>query len=236
MPFDFDFLLVALKAAFQYTPITLLLAFAPLVIGMLLGTVIALLRLFKVRVAARFFQGVVVIFKGVPVVLLLLTTYFLFVNGFDNVANYFHWSLHSKDISPVFISIVALSIFATVYISEAVRGALVSVEQGQYEAAYSVGLTRTQTLIRIVLPQALPVAVPMLCSTFIGLVKGSSLAFMVSVTDLLNAALITATANYRFLEAYVAAAVVYWIICIVIERSGFYLEKRLTIYKRKLTA
>lgn len=236
MPFDFSFLLVALKATFQYTPVTLELAFFPLVVGLLFGTSIALLRVYKVKFAARFFQGVIVLFKGIPIVLLLLTTYFLFVNGFDIVADKFHWSLHAKDISPIYVSIVALSIFATVYISEAIRGALLSVEAGQYEAAYSVGLTRPQTLVRIMLPQAIPVAVPMLCSAFIGLIKGSSLAFMVSVTDLLNAALITATANYRFLEAYVAAAIVYWLICIVIERSSYYLEKRLTVYRRKLTA
>lgn len=236
MPFDFNELIVALKAAFQYTPVTLELAFFPLAIGLVFGTAIALLRVYRVRFAARFFQAVVVVFKGVPVVLLLLTAYFLFVNGFDVVAERFHWSLRAKDVSPVLVSVAALSIFATVYISEAVRGALLSVEKGQYEAAYSVGLTKAQTLARIVLPQAFPVAVPMLCSTFIGLIKGSSLAFMVSVTELLNAALITATANYRFLEAYVAAAIVYWFICIIIERSAYHLEKRLTVYRRKLTA
>jgi L-cystine transport system permease protein len=236
MPFDFNELWVALKAAFQYTPVTLELAFFPLVIGLVFGTLIALLRVYKVRFFARFFQAVIAVFKGIPVVLLLLTAYFLFVNGFDVLADKFHWAVHAKDVSPVLVSIAALSIFATVYISEAVRGALLSVEQGQYEAAYSVGLTRPQALARIVLPQAFPVAVPMLCSTFIGLIKGSSLAFMVSVTDLLNAALITATANYRFLEAYVAAAIVYWIICIAIERTSYWLEKRLTVFRRKLTA
>jgi L-cystine transport system permease protein len=236
MPFDFNQLWTALQEAFQYTPTTLLLAFAPLAIGTAFGTGVALLRVYRVRFLARFFQGLIVIFKGVPVVLLLLTSYFLFVNGFDAIAEKLNWSLRSRDISSIYIAVAALSLFATVYISEAVRGALLSVEAGQYEAAYSVGLTKAQALRRIVLPQALPVAVPMLCSTFIGLVKGSSLAFMISVTDLLNAALITATGNYKFLEAYVAAALVYWAICIAIERSSYFLEKRLTTYRRKLTA
>jgi L-cystine transport system permease protein len=107
------------------------------------------------------------------------------------------------------------------------------VERGQFEAGYSIGLTKAQTLKRIILPQALPVAVPMLGNGLIGLVKGSSLAFLMAVTDLLNAALIPANANYRFLEAYIAAGIVYWVICLSIERLSAVIEKKLGYFVRK---
>ncbi len=236
MGFDINHLLLALREALRYTPVTLELAFMPLLVGLLLGTGIVLTRVYRVKVVSQFFQALVVVFKGIPVVLLLLTAYFLFVNGFDVVAERFHWVIRAKDISNVYVAIFALSVFATVNLSEALRGALLSVEKGQVEAAYAVGLTGWQALRRIVLPQAFPVALPMLCSTLIGLVKGSSLVFMISVMELLNGAMVTATANYRFLESYVAAAIVYWALCIVIERVFYSLEKRFSAYRRKLTA
>jgi len=232
MSFDINFMMVALRAALQYTPTTLMLAFVSFTIGIFLGTLIAVVRVFKIKWIGRIAQIFVVIVKGIPVVLILLIVYFLMNDGINAFAKFFHLAIRSKDISLNLIALVALSIFATANISESIRGALVSVDKGQYEAAYSVGLTRPQALRRIIIQQALPVAVPMLCSSLIGLIKGSSLAFMISVTDLLNGALITATANYRFLEAYIAAAIVYWTLNFSIERISTLFEKRLRVYSR----
>ncbi|MCX7772071.1 MAG: amino acid ABC transporter permease [Clostridia bacterium] len=229
MGFDLSFMLVALKAALRYTPTTLLLALVPLVIGLVFGTLIALIRVFHVKWLHQLSKVFVVVVKGIPVVLLLLITYFTVIQIWDVLADKLGLSLHAKDIDMKWVAIVALSFFAIVNISEAVRGALVSVGKGQYEAAYSIGLSKLQTLRRVVLPQAFPVAIPMLSSSLIGLIKGSSLAFMVSVTDLMNGALIQATANYKFLEAYIAAAIVYWGLCILIEKCSYMLEKRLKV-------
>ncbi|WP_026881884.1 amino acid ABC transporter permease [Clostridium akagii] len=225
--FDINFMVtIALKAAIRYVPITLELALVPFVIGTILGTIIALVRLYNIKYISKILQVIVVIIKGVPVVLQLLIVYFAVLQCFDSVAKTLHLSIRAKNINSVYIGLVALSFFATAYISEAIRGALTAVKKGQYEAGYSVGLTKVQTLRQIILPQAIPVAMPMLCSNLIGLVKGSSLVFMISVTDLLNGALITANSNYKFLEAYVAAAIVYWILCIVIEKISYVLERK----------
>lgn len=225
--FDINFMVtIALKAAIRYVPITLELALIPFVIGTILGTIIALVRLYNIKYISKILQVIVVIIKGVPVVLQLLIVYFAVLQCFDSVAKTLHLSIRAKNINSVYIGLVALSFFATAYISEAIRGALTAVKKGQYEAGYSVGLTKVQTLRQIILPQAIPVAMPMLCSNLIGLIKGSSLVFMISVTDLLNGALITANSNYKFLEAYVAAAIVYWILCIVIEKISYVLERK----------
>jgi L-cystine transport system permease protein len=225
--FDINFMFtIALKAAIRYVPITLELALVPFVIGTILGTIIALVRLYNVKYIAKILRVIVVIVKGVPVVLQLLIMYFAVLQCFDSVAKTLHLTMRAKNINSVYIGLVALSFFATAYISEAIRGALIAVKKGQYEAGYSVGLTKIQTLRQIILPQAIPVAMPMLCSNLIGLVKGSSLVFMISVTDLLNGALITANSNYKFLEAYVAAAIVYWALCIIIEKTFYSLERK----------
>lgn len=230
MSFDINFMMIALKAALHFTPTTLMLAVIPFILGILFGTVIAVIRIFKIKYLSSIVRAFVVVVKGIPVVLILLIVYFLMNDGVNALGKALHLSIRSKDISLNSIALTALTIFGTANISEAIRGALASVDKGQYEAAYSVGLTRFQALYRIILMQALPVAMPMLCSSLIGLIKGSSLAFMISVTDLLNGALITATANYRFLEAYIAAAIVYWIINLLIERLSQVLTIRLGVF------
>lgn len=233
MDFDAGFAFEALKAALKATPTTLLLAAVPFVVGLVLGTVLAAARTYKIRAVARLAQAFVVVVRGIPIVLILLISNFAITAYFDSFAAYLHIGLRAKNIDPIIIALIALSIIATASISEAMRGAIHSIGDGQFEAGYSIGLTRVQTLCRIILPQALPVAIPVLCSIFIGLVKGSSLAFMIAVTDLLNASLNAANENYRYLEAYVAAAVLYWILNIAIERISHILEKNLTKHLRR---
>jgi len=228
--FDFNFMLVALKQSVIYIPITLILAIVPFIVGLVIGTLIALARFYKVPILNRILQIYVVVIKGTPVVLLLILIYSAIISGFDGVAEKLHLAIRTKDINTIYIAFIALSSFSIVNISETIRGALSSVDIGQYEAAYSVGMTRSQTLRRIIFPQILPISLPMLCSNLISLVKGSSLAFMISVTEVLNAALITATSNYNFLEAYVAAAMVYWVICITIEGIAHILGNHLRVY------
>jgi L-cystine transport system permease protein len=87
-------------------------------------------------------------------------------------------------------------------------------------------MTTSQALRRFVLPQAIPEALPNLCNNLTASVKSSALAFTISVVDMLNGALLAATHNYRYSEAYCAAAVLYWVLCFAIERSVGVLEKR----------
>lgn len=229
MGFDISFMIVALKEAIKYIPITLILATIPLIIGITIGTIIAVIRIYNIKGLSKLAQIFVVIIRGIPLVVILYMVYFEVTNGFDAIAAKFNWNIHSKDINVIYIAIIAISISAIANISETIRGGLISVGKGQFEAAYSIGLTRGQTLRRIIIPQALPVILPSLCSNFIGLIKGSSIAYLITVVDIMNGALITATANYKFLEAYIAAAIVYWALCVCVEKASFIFEKRLSV-------
>jgi L-cystine transport system permease protein len=233
MSFDFSAMGTALEAALKYTPITLLLAVEALAAGILFGTLIALTRVYNIRILDRVSQVFVVTVKGIPLILILLVINIVFSQGFDSLAGLLHLGVRSKDVDPIFLAFAGLTIFSSATVSEIVRGSLLSVDKGQYEASYAAGMTKVQTLRRIVLPQAVTVATPMLCNTFIGLLKGSSLVFILSITDLYNAAQITATANYCFLEATVAAAIVYWTICALIERLSVILERTLSAHLAK---
>jgi L-cystine transport system permease protein len=233
MSFDLSAMFTALVEAIRFTPVTLMISVTALLAGLVFGTLIALTRVYQIKILGRVSQIFVVAVKGIPLILILLVINISFSQGFDTLAETLHISLRSRDVNPVWLALFGLTIFSSANISEIVRGSLLAVDKGQYEAAYTVGMTKVQTLWQIILPQAVTVATPMLCNTFIGLLKGSSLVFILSITDLYNAAQITATANYCFLEATVAAAIVYWAICAAVERLSAMLEKYLGIHLKK---
>ena len=113
--------------------------------------------------------------------------------------------------------------------SETFRAAILSVDASEIEAAKSIGLTDRQTMRRIILPSAMIVAIPNLGNSLISLLKGTSLAFTVTVIDIMGQARIMAGANLRFFEAYIAVALIYWLLCILIERSIRFLERKLNV-------
>ncbi len=117
--------------------------------------------------------------------------------------------------------------------SESIRAALLSVNRGQIEAGYSIGMKTGKVLWRIVFPQAIKVAIPTLGNSFISLTKETSLAFVVSVPDILGQAKIIAGRTTRFFEAYIVAAIVYWIVCIICEVLLYFIEKRMRRHERK---
>ena len=219
MGLNFEFIWVATKAGIACIPTTLLLALVPFIIGTIAGTVIAMVRIFRVKFLAQLFKTAIDTLKAIPLILVLYILFFIMT---DIV----------KNINMIFVAITALSVFGTVIISETVRGAFMSIDSNQYEAGYSIGLTTIQTLKRIIIPQATPVAVPVLCNNLIGLVKASSIMYLIAVKDILNGSLITASSNYRYLDAYIAAAIVYWILILTIEQLSRILEKKMGRFRK----
>jgi L-cystine transport system permease protein len=166
------------------------------------------------------------ILKGVPLVLYVLMLNFAILKPLDALSEYYAWADGLRRMDKIYIGIAAMSVSATVMISETMRSALASVPEGQYEACFSVGLTKWQALLRVILPQAMAFAAPVLCNNIISLIKGSSIVFVIGIMDVLNSAKTSAQVNYRFLEAYIASALVYWVICVAVGRVGWFLEKR----------
>jgi L-cystine transport system permease protein len=150
----------------------------------------------------------------------------------DGLAEHFGWSFRSVQIPMLGFAYLSFSITAGAYFSEVVRSGLLSVNKGQLEAAHAVGMTTSQALRRIVFPQAFAAALPNLSNSIIGMLHGSTLAFTVSVVDINAQAEIVATGNWKFFEAYLAAALLFWGLTIAIERLSALLEKRVTRYNR----
>ncbi len=213
----------------KYLPNTLRLVFIPLVIGLFLGTVIALVRVYKVPALDKLLAVFVTVYQGVPIVVALMIYNLVFMLKFNDLANLLHLKKSISDVDNIWVGIFALSLTAVCSISEAVRGALLSIDKGQNEAGYSVGLTKIQTIERIIIPQMIPVAIPMLINNVVGLIKASSVVMAIGIVEIVAGATIPSSRTYSFFEGYVAAAIIYWVFTMVIE----FLAQRLKQYTGK---
>lgn len=129
-------------------------------------------------------------------------------------------------LDPFPTAIIAFSLNVGAYASETVRAAILSIPKGQWEAGSSVGLSYMQTFRHVILPQGFRVAIPPLSNTFISLVKETSLASLVLVTELFKEAQIVASRTYEFMLVYIEAALIYWVICFVLTLLQNRLEAR----------
>jgi L-cystine transport system permease protein len=218
--------------ALKYLPQTLKLILIPLAIGIILGTLVALARVYKVPVLSQFFAVFIPFYQGVPIAVALVIYNLLYLMKCDDILKFFHSSKTIADTDSIVIGYFALSLMVICGVSEVVRGALLSVDQGQHEAAYVVGLSKIQTIRRIILPQIIPVAIPPLINTTVGLIKSTSIVYTIGIAEILSGALVPASKKYTFFEGYLAAALVYWILTIVVELLFKFVEKKAGKFRR----
>lgn len=212
-----DSLLPMIKAALQYTITLTLISFA---LGLALAVVVALVRLWKIPVLSQIAGIYVWVIRGTP----LLVQLFIIFYGLPNIGIEF---------DPFPAAVIAFSLNVGAYNSEVVRGAIQSISNGQWEAAYSLGMTRGQALWRIILPQAARVSVPPLSNSFISLVKDTSLAFTITVIDLFQVAKQIASTTYEPLLVYSEVAVLYLVLCTVLNALQNVMEKRLARFSTR---
>ena len=193
---------------------TIPLALISFALGLLIAVGVALMRISVhplISSVARFYISVI---RGTP----LLVQLFVIFYGMPAIG---------VTIDPWPSAIIALSLNVGGYGADVVRAAILSVPQGQWEAAYTVGMNRTRTLTRIILPQAARVSVPPLSNTFISLVKDTSLTSTILVTELFRVTQQIAASSYQVMVVYLAAALVYWVFCLVLSFGQSALERRL---------
>ncbi|WP_104082873.1 amino acid ABC transporter permease [Cryobacterium sp. Y11] len=196
---------------------TIPLALASFAIGLVLALVLALMRLSSKRALAAIARGYISIVRGTP----LLVQLFVIFYGLPSIGVL---------IDPWPSAIVAFSVNVGGYAAEVIRAAILSVPKGQWEAAYMIGMSRNRALTRIILPQAARVSVPPLSNTFISLVKDTSLASLILVTELFREAQQIAAFSQKFMLLYLEAALIYWVICLILSTGQGFLEKRLDRY------
>ncbi|TFD28103.1 MULTISPECIES: amino acid ABC transporter permease [Cryobacterium] len=196
---------------------TIPLALTSFAIGLVLALVLALMRLSAKRWVSGIARGYISIVRGTP----LLVQLFVIFYGLPSVG---------VTIEPWPSAVIAFSINVGGYAAEVIRAAILSVPKGQWEAAYMIGMSHRRALARIILPQAARVSVPPLSNTFISLVKDTSLASLILVTDLFREAQQITAFSQKFMLIYLEAALIYWVICLVLSTGQSFLEKRLDRY------
>lgn len=232
MKLDPAFIWTAFIQLLSALPTTLIITLVSVVTGLIIGSAVALIRVYRVPVLQPIATAYVTFIRGTPMLMHLLLIYFGLPMIIDSLAEALNWSFRSASIPMIVFAFISFSITAGAYMSEVVRSGIVAVNRGQLEAAYSVGMTTPQALRRIVLPQAFAVSLPNLSNSLIGMLHGSTLAFTVSVVEINAKAQIVASTNWKFFESYIAAAILFWGITILIERLTALLEKRINTYNR----
>lgn len=232
LTFDFSYFIKALLQLILFIPFTLWLTFCSLVLGSLLGTLLTVGKLSKNGVIRKISFGYTTVIRSTPTIVLLFLIYY-------GLPILFH--LFGQDINRIPTSafvIITFALYTGSYLSELFRSSYLAVSGGQFEAAVSVGLSSFQAIRRIVLPQALLIALPNLGNTVITTMKEMSLAFTIGTLDLLGQANIILANEYSVhtLEVYTAAAALYWLLCFFFEKLSGAVERRTSKHLKKASA
>jgi cystine transport system permease protein len=200
-----------LKAGLAFTVPVALISFS---LGIFLGLITALARLSKVKAFVSIAKFYVWIIRGTP----LLVQLFIIFYGLAKV---------NIILEPLIAAIIGFTINVGAYSSEVIRAAIQSISKGQWEAASSIGMTHTQALRRIILPQAARVSIPPLFNSFISLIKDTSLAASITLTEMFQVAQRVTATTYEPLLLYVEVAFIYLIFCTVLSAVQSRVEKKL---------
>lgn len=200
-----------LKAGLAFTIPLALISFG---LGLILGLLTALARLSKIRPLIFIAKFYVWIIRGTP----LLVQLFIIFYGLAKI---------NIILDPLPAAIIGFTMNVGAYSSEIIRAAILSIPKGQWEAAASIGMTNTQALKRIVLPQAARVSIPPLFNSFISLIKDTSLAASITLTEMFQVAQRVTAATYEPLLLYAEVALIYLIFCTVLNAIQGRIEKKL---------
>ncbi|WHY66609.1 amino acid ABC transporter permease [Neobacillus sp. SuZ13] len=210
-----EFIPFLVKAAI----VTIQLSLVSIIIGMIFGLLIALMRISKIKILSYVAQFYIWIIRGTPMLVQLFLVYF----GLPQIG---------IELTPFISSVIALGLNAAAYIAEIYRGGIMSVPIGQMEAAESLGMRYPTIMKKIILPQALRVSVPSLGNQAVMMLKDSSLASLVTVSELMMVSQRFAATNYAFIEFYIVAAGFYLVMTTIFTFILNKIEQRMSISER----
>ena len=223
--FRMDLFLEILPQLLQTVPVVIYITLVAFFCGLVIGLVCALIKIHKVPFLRHLISVYISFFRCTPLLVQLFIAYFGFPVLLREINIAFGANIDIRAITAMHYALVVFSLNTGAYLTETVRSALEAVDSGQREAAQSIGMTGWQTLRRIILPQAFLVALPNLGNMVIMLVKNTSLAFTITLMETMNRARQLAIEHARVFEAYIAAALIYWAICLIAEFLAVTLEK-----------
>jgi len=206
--------------------INLILAAIAIFAGFPLGILLALGRASSYKLIKLISTLYIEVIRGAPLVAWLLLAWFVLPKFLPNLFGL-------SDLNIVVRAMIVLSLFASAYIAEVIRGGLQSIPRGQEEASFALGMNSISTTIFIVLPQAIKIVIPTVVSTFIAIFKDTSLVFILAITDLLRIGRLIPEQQQAFfgksIESLCVVALLFWIVSLVLSQISRTIEKKLDI-------
>lgn len=217
MDLDPAYMLDVLPQLLPFLPITLLIAVVSMVLAVLLALVLALIRFARVPVLDQLAQLYISLFRGIPTLVQLFLIYYGLPQLIPSMST----------MTALTAAIIGFSLKEASYLAEIFRAALASVDRGQYEAGLATGMTRAQVYRRYIIPQAAFNALPATGNIFVSLLKETSVAFTLGLTEIFAQAKIIASSSFRFFETFLVVGLVYWVMVVVYSWLQQRLEQRL---------
>lgn len=222
------------NAVFDYFPrilshlnVTLLIVITSIIIGSIIGVILAQFRLNKVPVLNQISIVYISFVRGTPIIVQMFIVFY----GLPMLLNLVGIDINRWD--KIYFVIVTYGLNAGAFLAEIFRSAIASVPVGQAEAAYSIGLNNAQTFTRVVAPQAVITAIPSLGTMLVGLLQDTSIAFQLGVIDVMGEVQAIGADTKRSMEGYVDAAIIFLVLAIALEKLFGRLEKGLLIKKHR---
>ena len=196
---------------------TLWISAVTVLLGLVLGMLVALMRMSRSKLLNAVSGVYIEVLRGTPI---LLQLYFFWI-GLPKLVPF--------ELSDTQCIVVALAVNASAFISEIIRAGIAAVDKGQWEAARSIGLSETHVMTHVILPQAVKKILPALCNEFISTVKGTSLASVFFVGELMTSFKTVQSATFLALQSLTIVGVIYFILNFVLSRLLKILERRLMV-------
>lgn len=228
---NYKFLVDTFFVALSGAPTAILITIVSLLIATPLGFLFALVRINEVKILKRFAQVYISFVRGTPMIVQIFIIYNSVPLILATIFTKLDIKINIYDVNPIWYAFIVFSLNTIAILSEVFRSALGTVSKGQLEAAQSVGLTNVQAYAKIIIPQALVVALPNICTATTNLIKGTSLGYAMSLKEINLRAKVAANVGYNYVEAYIDIFLVYLIICSIVEYGFKLYEKRLRTYK-----
>ena len=194
--------------------LTVFIAVIAFTLATVLGLAVALLRMSKSRIITPIMAAYINVFRAIPLLVFVLFVYYGIAIQFD------------INTTAIQAGILALTLQYSAWLGEIFRGGIQAVTDGQRQAAMSVGMSRPQTFFRVVLPQATRIVIPPMGNMFIGMIKDSSLVYIIGVPELLRVSNVLANRTFRYFEVYLATVIMYLILTTAVYFGVKYLERR----------
>lgn len=214
---DWNYLYNTFWLSLKGVPTTLIITCLSLLIGTPVALLFAFAKIHPKKFLTHFVNGYISLIRGIPMVLQILIIYSLFPSLLNSLVKKLQIPVDIFSINPIYYAIFVFSLTAIASLTEIYRSAILTVDSGQLEAALSIGLSKRNAYLKIVFPQAMKAALPNLCNLFIQIVKGTSLAFIMTVKDITAVAKIEAAYGYHYIESYLDVFLIYILLCSIIQ-------------------